>query len=103
MGGHLTLERITCNATAVSKAGVFVRAVVNEAVVPWTSCQSGPGYSCPLAQYSTMIDKTPKFNEKCGTNASYPQYLDFFWNYNTTTEYNYQKGPIGYQLTDTDV
>jgi acid phosphatase len=103
MGGHLTLERMTCNATAATKAGVFVRAVMNEAVVPWNNCQSGPGYSCPLAKYSAMINKVANFDEKCDVDASYPQYLDFFWNYNTTTKLNYQNGDISYQLTDTDV
>ncbi|KAJ5892994.1 hypothetical protein N7504_009685 [Penicillium tannophilum] len=103
MGGHLTLERMTCNATVASKAGVYVRAVINEAVVPWTSCQSGPGYSCPLAKFSAIVDKAPKFDETCETNSSYPQYLDFFWNYNTTTNLNYQSGDISSQLTDTDV
>lgn len=103
MGGHLTLERMTCNATTSNKAGVYVRAILNEAVVPYSSCQSGPGYSCPLAKFSAIVDKAPNFGEKCGNPAGYPQYLDFFWNYNTTTEYNYQTGPIGYQLTYTDV
>lgn len=103
MGGLITLERMTCNATAISDEGVFVRAVLNEAVVPFNSCQNGPGYSCPLANYSAIIDTLPSFDETCNIPASYPQSLDFFWNYNTSTQYNYQKGPIGYQLTDTDV
>lgn len=103
MGGHLTLERMTCNATVASKAGVYVRAVINEAVVPWNSCQSGPGYSCPLEKFSTIVDKAPKFDETCQTNSSYPQHVDFFWNYNTTTNLNYQTGDISSQLTDTDV
>ncbi|KAJ5623231.1 hypothetical protein N7490_011836 [Penicillium lividum] len=102
MGGHLTLERMTCKATTVSKAGVYVRAILNEAVVPYSSCQSGPGYSCPLANFSMIVDKAPKFDATCDTPSSYPQYLDFFWNYNTTTDYNYQSGPIGYAVTDID-
>ncbi|KAJ5198119.1 uncharacterized protein N7498_007236 [Penicillium cinerascens] len=103
MGGLITLERMTCKATAISDAGVFIRAVLNEAVVPFNSCQNGPGYSFPLANYSAIIDALPRFDETCNIPASYPQSLDFFWNYNTSTQYNYQKGPIGYQLTDTDV
>lgn len=50
-----------------------------------------------------MIKKVAKFDEKCDVDASYPQYLDFFWNYNTTTKLNYQNGDISYQLTDTDI
>ncbi|CAK7200124.1 acid phosphatase pho5 [Sporothrix eucalyptigena] len=103
MGGHLTLERMTCNATVKSAAGVYVRAVINEAVVPFNTCQNGPGYSCPLANYSAIVDTAPRFDEKCNTSSTYPQYLEFFWNYNTSTQYNFQDGPIGYQLTDTSV
>ncbi|KAJ5930287.1 hypothetical protein N7466_005780 [Penicillium verhagenii] len=103
MGGHLTLERMTCNATTTTKAGTYVRAILNEAVVPYSSCQSGPGYSCPLASFSAIVDKAPTYKAKCDNPSTYPQHLKFFWDYNTTTEYNYQTGPIGYQLTDTDV
>ncbi|CAK7222181.1 acid phosphatase pho5 [Sporothrix bragantina] len=102
MGGHLTIERMTCNATAKSVEGVYVRAVINEAVVPFNTCQGGPGFSCPLANYSAIVDAAPRFNERCNTSSTYPQYLDFFWNYNTTTQYNYLAGPIGYQQTYTD-
>ncbi|KAL6249948.1 acid phosphatase pho5 [Rhinocladiella similis] len=98
MGGHLVLERLSCNATAVSKSGTFVRAVLNEAVVPWPKCQSGPGYSCPLEDFAKIVDQIPSFVDTCGVaKAGYPEYLDFWWKYNTTTDLNYQKGPIGYQ------
>lgn len=103
MRGHLTLERMTCNATALNKAGVFVRAITNEAVVPLSTSQSGPGFSWPLANYSARIDKVPKFEEMCDTPAGYPKYLDFFWKYNTSAQYNYQERPIPYQLTTTNV
>ena len=103
MGGHLTLERLHCKATVISEPGTYVRAVVNEAVVPWNSCQSGPGYSCPLSEYASMIRKVPSFDKTCKPAKEYPQHLTFFWEYNTTNKYNYQKGPIGYQLTDTDI
>jgi acid phosphatase len=38
MGGYVTLERLTCNATAMNSAGIYIRAVINEAAVPWNSC-----------------------------------------------------------------
>ncbi|KAF9883673.1 acid phosphatase pho5 [Aspergillus nanangensis] len=102
MGGHLVLERLTCSATAISQPGHFVRAVINEAVVPWSSCQSGPGYSCPLSEYAALVKRIPHFDNVCKTPAAYPQHLSFFWDYNTTTAHNYQRGPIASQLAATD-
>lgn len=102
MGGHLVLERLTCNATALSSAGTYVRAVVNEAVVPWPTCNNGPGFSCPLSNFSAIVGKAPNFVETCGVaKAKLPEYLDFWWNYNTTTHLNYQNGAIPYRQTTT--
>ncbi len=98
MAGHLVLERLACNATALSHAGTFIRAILNEAVVPFPTCQSGPGYSCPLSNYTALFTASlPDFIATCGIPASYPQYLDFFWNWNATNKYNYQNGSIPYQ------
>lgn len=98
MGGHLVLERLTCNATTYGAAGTFVRAMLNEAVVPWPKCQNGPGFSCPLANFTAIVDAIPSFVDTCGVaKAGYPTHLDFWWNFNTTTELNYQQGPIPYQ------
>lgn len=102
MGGHLVLERLTCNATATSSAGTYVRAVINEAVVPWPTCQNGPGFSCPFANFTAIVNNIPNFVSTCGVaKAGYPQYLDFWWNYNTTQALNYQNGSIGYRETYT--
>jgi acid phosphatase len=95
MQGHLTIERLNCNATAMSPAGTYVRLVLNEAVVPLNTCQSGPGYSCPLADYTSILKKSlPDYGTTCQVPASYPKYLQFWWDYNTTTRYNYQNGSI---------
>jgi acid phosphatase len=104
MGGHLTLERLSCNATAISPEGTYVRVVLNEAVVPFDSCQSGPGYSCALDDYESMLKRSlPDFITTCGIPWDYPQYLKFFWEWNATTTYNYQSGPIPYQDAETTV
>jgi acid phosphatase len=97
MGGHFVLERLSCNATALSDAGTYVRIVMNEAVVPIQSCQSGPGFSCPLAGYSSIVSKIPNFVQTCKVNASLPQYLDLWWKYNTSNQFNYLNGTIPYQ------
>ncbi|KAJ5728320.1 3-phytase B [Penicillium malachiteum] len=100
-GGHLTIERLSCNATAMSKKGTYVRLVLNEAVVPFNECQSGPGYSCPLSNYTSILNKNlPNYISTCSVPKSYPQYLDFWWNYNTTTRLNFQRGPIACQEGD---
>ncbi|OJJ50272.1 hypothetical protein ASPZODRAFT_128896 [Penicilliopsis zonata CBS 506.65] len=104
MGGHLTIERLSCNATAVTDEGSYVRLVINEAVVPYHSCQSGPGYSCPLANFTELVSASlPDYISSCNVSSSYPQYLDFWWNYNTTTDLNYMTGPLGCQVGATMV
>lgn len=86
MGGHLTLERMQCNATARSKKDTYVRVVLNEAVIPYQDCQDGPGYSCSLANYTKMVHKNlANFTEECNVRKDVPQHLSFFWDYNTTT------------------
>ena len=80
-----------------------MRLVVNEAVVPVDSCQSGPGYSCSLANFTeTVSKKLPDFSSTCGLKSSYPQYLDFWWNHNTTTHLNFPSGPITCAEEETD-
>ena len=93
--GHFTIERLTCNATTTAPAGVYVRLIVNEAVIPFKTNQSGPGYSCPLDVYmSTLRKDMPDYIKTCDVPKTYPQYLDFWWKYNTTTSLNFQDGPI---------
>ncbi|KAK6198800.1 secretory acid phosphatase [Scheffersomyces amazonensis] len=99
MGGHLVLERLSCNATSEHEAGTYVRTVVNEVVIPREDCQDGPGFSCPLANYTQTLNETlPDFRTACQVPEDYPQYLSFFWDFNQTNALNFQKGPIPYQL-----
>ncbi|KAK6466044.1 secretory acid phosphatase [Scheffersomyces coipomensis] len=98
MGGHLVLERLVCNKTSVHAAGTYVRSLVNEVVIPRVDCQDGPGFSCPLANYTQIINELPDFKTACEVPAEYPQYLTFWWDYNTTNALNTQQGPIPYQL-----
>ncbi|ANB12506.1 acid phosphatase PHO12 [Sugiyamaella lignohabitans] len=102
MGGHLLLERMTCNATKQYDAGVYVRTIVNEAVLPHEDCQDGPGFSCSLQNYTAKLQSTlPEYATACDVPAEYPQTLSFFWDYNTTTTFNYLKGDIPSQLAGT--
>ncbi|RAH47366.1 histidine phosphatase family protein [Aspergillus brunneoviolaceus CBS 621.78] len=98
MGGHLTIERLSCNASAATEEDTYVRLVLNEAVLPFNDCQSGPGYTCSLANFTSILSESlPDYASTCQVPSSYPQYLDFWWNYNTTTGLNYRTTPIGCQ------
>jgi acid phosphatase len=101
MGGRMVLERMSCNATATTAAGVYVRVVLNEAVIPYDDCQSGPGFSCPFDKYVKKIEKTmtPNVAKACDIPSDVPQYVAFYWDYNTTQELNYPSGPVPYQAT----
>lgn len=93
MGGHLTIERLACNATAAAPKDTYVRLVLNEAVVPFGACQDGPGYSCSLGNYTRLMQgMLPDYVSTCNVPASQPQYLRFFWEYSNSTDRNYQRG-----------
>lgn len=103
MGGHLVFERLSCNETAVNPSGIYVRTVVNEAVIPFDNCSTGPGYSCSLSNYTTYLqDRLENFNDVCKTPSSYPQDLTFFWHWNNTNVNDYQHGDVPFQLGLTD-
>ncbi|ODQ70504.1 hypothetical protein LIPSTDRAFT_39586, partial [Lipomyces starkeyi NRRL Y-11557] len=92
---HIVFERLKCKRTRSSSAAKYVRILLNDAVLPLVNCQNGPGFSCPLSRYSEVIkNKTIDYAAVCQLPKEYPQYLDFFWNYNTTTELNYENGYI---------
>ncbi|GAB7349306.1 hypothetical protein MBLNU459_g8447t1 [Dothideomycetes sp. NU459] len=49
MRGTITFERLSCGGSK------FMRIKLNDVVYPVPECQSGPGRSCPLAQYQALI------------------------------------------------
>ncbi|GKZ20783.1 acid phosphatase pho5 [Aspergillus brasiliensis] len=92
MGGRLTIERMNCTDSALAPAGIFVRLVLNEAVVPLESCQSGPGFSCPLQEYSDFVGQLPSYVSECDVPQDENQYLRFWWGWNTSTAENFREG-----------
>lgn len=73
----------------------FIRFILNDAVVPWDACYDGPGFSCSLDDFVTLIEtkvKVAQAAEICGT-----QTVDFLTNYNTSTSLNYATSDIPYQ------
>lgn len=99
MGAHLVLERMQCDKTAISDEGLYVRAVLNEAVVPFPNCHDGPGYSCSLENYEhkVVMENYRPYTEVCEVSKEWPQYVDFFWNYNSTNKLDHEEGDIPYQ------
>ncbi|KAK9473937.1 histidine phosphatase superfamily [Dipodascopsis tothii] len=79
MGGRITMERLTCDDDSTA----YVRILVNEAVIPIPACKSGPGYSCPVADFKTYINKRApgSYGEHCGLPTTVPWHLWFFWNW----------------------
>ncbi|KAJ5386378.1 acid phosphatase aph 3-phytase phyB [Penicillium cosmopolitanum] len=81
--------------------GSFVRLVLNEAVLPFDKCTSGPGYSCSLEDYASIVSQNlVDYKSTCKIPSSCPQSLDFWWSYNTTTELNYRTTPVACQEGD---
>lgn len=78
MGSRLVTERINCGAD-----GSFVRLMVNDAVVPFEDCKSGPGMSCSLENYLVRLKgiqaKVGDFVTTCGVTAG-PAELRLFDN-----------------------
>ncbi|KAJ7085762.1 phosphoglycerate mutase-like protein [Mycena belliarum] len=89
--GYVALERLACAAPAGPKAthaagagaapahapgaASFVRVRVNRAPVVIPGCASGPGASCPLAQFTAYVDTTRAraagdFVQRCGLQGA---------------------------------
>lgn len=74
---------------------IYVRVVLNEAVVPLKGCSDGPGYSCKLSDFNEYVTarlaNIPDYVDICNIQSA-PTYLDFWWNYNTTTSLDLNTG-----------
>lgn len=56
MRGTIGFERLNCSASS-SAPGLYVRTILNDQVYPVVNCKSGPGKSCPLAQYAQIVQE----------------------------------------------
>lgn len=87
MGGRLIFERLACRTGQVcwsdtplypnhvyckpnSVDETFIRLNINDGIVALPNCTSGPGKSCPLEEFLSMVKqrgkKLPEFRELCG-------------------------------------
>lgn len=57
--GHVGMEKMTCKRGSAEgeSSGEFIRFIANTAPRPIPDCQSGPGASCPLEEFETLIGK----------------------------------------------
>jgi len=59
---------------ATTTAQTYIRILLNDAVYPVPSCQSGPGFSCPLSSYSTLVAQklsdAGNLYERCNVTAA---------------------------------
>jgi acid phosphatase len=60
MGGRIIFELLSCAATSQphgSSVQQFVRININDGITELPDCHSGPGRSCPLAEYAARVDR----------------------------------------------
>ncbi|CAI7597179.1 unnamed protein product [Penicillium glandicola] len=77
MRGTVAFEVMDCNVSNAPN-GPYIRILFNDAVYPIASCQNGPGRSCSLSYYISLIDKkideAGDFLEYCNvTEAGRPE------------------------------
>ena len=79
MRGTVAFERLSCPAassypTSNSTGQAYMRILLNEVVYPVVNCTSGPGSSCPLSQYQSIVenkvDAVGDFTKVCNTTDS---------------------------------
>lgn len=61
---------------------VYLRFVLNEAVVPLAGCSNGPGKSCKLEKFDKLVDDRigdRTFQSECKIKKHQPSSLTFFW------------------------
>lgn len=75
MGASVVFEKVECGND------IYVRLLVNNALVPLPNCSSGPGLSCPLPEFTNLILQSKDYVEECQLEKDLPQYLSFYWDW----------------------
>lgn len=82
MGGRLITERLNCYNETSETTDQYVRLILNDQVLPFGDCTSGPGFSCPLETYLETVDSMVyDFPSECAMNSSTPDYVSFYWDW----------------------
>jgi acid phosphatase len=81
MGGRVILELLSCQADHADKADMFVRLNINDGITALPDCQSGPGMSCPLADFAIRTrrkgEEAGSFVDVCGLDEDAAQRITF--------------------------
>ncbi|KAL8908545.1 MAG: hypothetical protein Q9207_000755 [Kuettlingeria erythrocarpa] len=88
MNGRIIFERLTCDtlpqsfpSTDANASERFVRVNVNDGVVAFPGCSSGPGSSCPLEDFLALVRRRGKnigdFRQTCGLDEDAPARITF--------------------------
>lgn len=75
MGARTYVERLACGDDR------YVRLVVNDAVIPIDSCQSGPGFSCPLDEFAAYVQDRVEGMDYASVCHAKTGKLTFIWDY----------------------
>lgn len=71
--GHIGIEKVSC--TRSSKVLEYIRIIANSAPRPIPICQSGPGASCPIDEFTELIktgmEEYGGFHDVCGNSSKY--------------------------------
>ncbi|PYI03188.1 phosphoglycerate mutase-like protein [Aspergillus sclerotiicarbonarius CBS 121057] len=76
MRGTVAFEVLNCEVESRRKTSnqTYIRVLFNDAVYPIASCQNGPGRSCLLSSYISLLEKKSKaagsFDEYCNVTVS---------------------------------
>lgn len=79
-GARLYTEKYSCDGSS------YVRYIVNDAVYPIQSCQSGPGFSCEISEFESYINKRLEgkdYQTQCNV-TDVPTEVTFLWDYATS-------------------
>ncbi|CAH6718786.1 acid phosphatase Pho11p [[Candida] jaroonii] len=88
MAARLVTEKFKYEADGES----YIRYIVNDAVTPIPGCSDGPGFSCKLSDFEDYVaDRFDGFDleDRCAPNATLPQDLTFYWDYEGNKDYKF--------------
>ncbi|KAF1944215.1 phosphoglycerate mutase-like protein [Clathrospora elynae] len=81
MGGRIIFELLSCNTSVYTGPEKFVRLNINDGITAIPDCHSGPGKTCPLAEFAARTKKKGEevgdFRELCGLDEDAAERITF--------------------------
>ena len=81
MHGRIIFELLSCKTDTQSSPGEFVRLNINDGITAIPGCDSGPGKSCPLAEFAartrTRGKEVGNLSELCGLDGDAAERITF--------------------------